>query len=61
MKFFLYDNVSGKVALNDESILLVKEFSDLMELSRNKTPTDKTGKKRTRAFRELQYIYLYFD
>lgn len=61
MKWFVYDNVSGDVSLDEESILLIKEFADLLEVSRNKTKTDKTGKLRTRAFREFKYIYLFFD
>ena len=61
MKFFVYDNVNGNVSLDNESILLIKEFENLLELSRNKTQHDKTGKLRTRAFREFKYIYLFFD
>ena len=61
MKFFVYDNVNGNVSIDDESILLVKEFEDLLEPSRNKTAADKTGKLRTRAFREFKYIFLFFD
>jgi hypothetical protein len=61
MKFFVYDNVNGDVSLDVESILLIKEFEDLLEFSRNKTKTDKTGNLRTRAFREFKYIYLFFD
>lgn len=61
MKFFKYDNDNGYVALNDEAILLIKEFATLMELSRNKSKTDKTGKNRDRAFKEFAYIYLFLD
>ena len=61
MKFFLYDSVNAKVILNDESIMLTKEFSKLMEANRNKTKTDKTGKNRERAFKEFKYIFLFFD
>ena len=61
MDFFVYDKENGNVGINDESILLVKELSDLFELNRNKTKEDKTGKNKTRAFRELKYIYLFFD
>ena len=61
MDFFVYDNVSGNVSLEDCSILLLKEFANLLEESRNKTKDDKTGKKKLRAFKELKYIYLFFD
>lgn len=61
MKFFVYDNVNGSIALDDESILLIKEFEALLSDSRNKTKDDKTGKKRTRAFREFKYLFLFFD
>lgn len=61
MKFFIYDNVNGNVIINDESILLISEFEALLEPSRNITKSDKTGKLKTKAFRELKYIYLFFD
>lgn len=61
MKFFVYDNVNGNVSLDDESILIIKEFENLLESSRNITKSDKSGKLRTRAFREFKYIYLFFD
>ncbi len=61
MKFFLYDGVSENVVLNDESILLIREFRELLETNRNKCKEDKTGLKRLRAFKEFKYIYLYFD
>ena len=61
MKFFIYDNINERVALNKEGLLLIKEFSDLMKESRNITKTDKTGKHKERAFKEFTYIYLFFD
>ena len=61
MKFFQYDNANEEIVLNDESILLTKEFAVLMDLTRNKTKSDKTGKKRTRAYKEFKFIYLFFD
>lgn len=61
MKFFVYDSVNGEVMINDEAILLIKEFATLCELKRNITTSDKTGKKRTRAFKEFKFIYLFFD
>ena len=61
MKFFVYDNVTGEIMLDDESILLVREFAALYDENRNKTKEDKSGKKRSRAFKEFKYIYLFFD
>lgn len=61
MKFFIYDNESGEVQLDDESILLMREFSALLDQKRNITKTDKTGKKRERVFKEFKYLYLFFD
>ena len=61
MKFFVYDNVNGNVSIDEESILLIKEFTNLLENSRNITKHDKSGKQKTRAFREFKYIYLFFD
>lgn len=61
MKFFIYDKDNGQLILDDESILLVKEFEDLLDPKRNITKTDKTGKQKTLAFKELKYIYLFFD
>lgn len=61
MKFFRYDKVEEGIVLNDEGILLVSEFSALLEIGRNKNNKDKTGKKRERAFREFTFLYLFFD
>lgn len=61
MKFFQYDNENGQLILEDESILLVKELENLLDPKRNITKNDKTGKKKERAFKELKYIYLFFD
>jgi len=61
MKWFVYDNVNGNISLDEEGLLLVEEFDALLSLDRNKTSTDKTGKQKLRAFRELKYIYLFFD
>lgn len=61
MKFFRYDQVDESIVLNDEGILLVKEFAALMDSDRNKSKTDKTGKKRIRAYKEFTFLYLFFD
>lgn len=51
--------------LNDESILLIKEFAALLDDSRNKEKeTKKNGKlckKRARAFKEFKFLFLFFD
>lgn len=61
IKIFQYNNANGTVELNLPEILLVKEFSALMRDERNITDQDKTGKFKTRAFREFTYIYLCLD
>lgn len=61
MKFFVYDNVNETVNINEESILLIREFVALWDEKRNKTTSDKTGKKRTLAYKEIKFIYLFFD
>ena len=61
MNIFLYDNTTHKLVLNEPEILLVKEFSALMDNKRNICKEDKTGKLKLRAFREFQYIWLAID
>ena len=61
MKFFNYDSGNGEVLINDESFLLIREFCALMDNDRNKTKSDKTGKNKTLAFKELKYLFLFFD
>jgi hypothetical protein len=61
MKYFQYDKDNGTIELENESLLLIKEIQGLLEPKRNITKTDKTGKKKQLAFKELKYIYLFFD
>lgn len=61
MKFFLFDNSNNSVIVNEPEILLVKEFAELWSNDRNKTTKDKTGSKKTRAYKELAYIWLMCD
>lgn len=61
MKFFLFNNATNEIVVNEPEVMLVKEFADLWEPSRNKTKKDPKGQKRTRAFRELAYIWLMCD
>lgn len=60
-KIFQYDNVNGKIELNVPEILLVREFSALMDNKRNISKEDPEGKYHYRAFRELKYIWLAID
>ena len=61
MKFFVYDHVNEDVVINEESILLINEFAALYDPKRNVTASDKSGKKRTRAFKEFKFLFLFFD
>lgn len=56
--FFAYNSSNGQVELAVPEILLIKEFSKLIEPSRNKCKEDPEGKFQLRAFREFTYIYL---
>ena len=59
--FFLYDNSTGAITLNEYEILLVKEFATLYDTSRNKCKKDPTGINRLRAWREFKYIFIMLD
>ncbi len=61
VKIFQYNNANGSVELNTPEIILVKEFEALMKDERNITEQDKTGKFKSKAFREFTYIYLALD
>ena len=61
MKFFNYDNVNNEVLIDDESIMIIREFEALNDNDRNKSKEDKSGKKKLRLFKELKYLYLFFD
>lgn len=61
LHLFEYDNTENKVVINEPDILLIKEFSDLWTNDRNKTKKDPKGVSKSRAFRELKYIYLAID
>lgn len=60
-KIFQYDNVRNRVELNVPEILLVREFSELMKIERNKCKEDPKGTLGLRAFREFTYIWLAID
>ena len=55
---FVYNNQINRVELNIPEILLVREFSKLLDPSRNKCKQDPKGTKGLRAFREFTYIWL---
>lgn len=57
VKIFQYNNVDGSVELNTPEILLVSEFSALMEDARNICDKDKSGKLKLRAL-ESSLIYI---
>lgn len=61
MKFFLFNNATNEIIVNEPEVLLIKEFAALWDPARNKTKKDPKGLKRTRAFRELAYIWLMCD
>lgn len=60
-KIFLYDNVTNRIELNVPEILLVKEFSALMNSERNICKDDPKGEFKLRAYREFKYIWLAID
>ena len=57
-RIFQYDNARNRVELNVPEILLVREFSALMDIERNKCDKDPSGTLGLRAFREFTYIWL---
>ena len=61
MKFFLFDNSTNSVVVNEPEVLLIKEFAALWNNDRNNTKGDPKGIKKTRAYRELTYIWLMLD
>ena len=61
MKFFLFDNSTNSVVVNEPEVLVIKEFAALWNNDRNKTKGDPKGIKKTRAYRELTYIWLMLD
>lgn len=56
--FFSYNSQIGRVELDNTDILLVKEFSDLIALNRNKCKEDPKGTSLLKAFKEFTYIQL---
>jgi hypothetical protein len=58
---FQYDNMHNRIELNMPEILLVREFSALMEHERNICKEDPKGVQGLRAFREFTYIWLAID
>lgn len=58
---FQYDNMNNRIELNIPEILLVSEFSKLMDYERNICKEDPKGQYGLRAFREFTYIWLALD
>lgn len=61
MKFFKYDRSIGEIMLDDETVFLIKEIGQLLEVKRNITKEDPSGLSKIKAFKELKYIYLFID
>lgn len=61
MKFFVFDNSTNEVQVNEPEVLLIKEFAALWDKKRNVCKEDKTGQQRLKAYRELTYIWLMCD
>lgn len=61
MKFFLFDNSDNSVIVNEPEVLLIREFAALWSNDRNKTKQDPKGISKSRAYRELTYIWLMCD
>lgn len=61
LHIFQYDNVTGKVVIDKGEFLLIKEFGDLMDNTRNICKEDKTGEQHLLAYKEFTYIYLALD
>lgn len=61
MKFFKYDRSIGEIMLDDETVFLIKEIGQLLEVKRNITAEDPSGLSKIKAFKELKYIYLFID
>lgn len=61
MKIFLFDNAKNEVIINEPEVLLIREFAALWTNERNITTEDPKGVRKTRAYRELTYIWLMID
>lgn len=61
MDVFLYNAQTGQVEINKPDLLLIKEFADLFDTTRNKCKKDPHGTQHLRAFKEFTYIYLMLD
>ena len=61
MNIWDYDQKTGKAVLVTPDLVLIKEFKDLLEPSRNKCKEDSSGLNHLRADKEFTYIYLAID
>lgn len=61
MNIWDYDQKTGRAQLVTADLVLIKEFKQLLEPSRNKCKEDPSGLNHLRADREFTYIYLAID
>ena len=61
MDFFVFDDTTNTLRINEYPILLIKEFNALWNKDRNKCKEDRSGNDRLLAFKEFTYIYLMLD
>lgn len=57
MDFFVYNNRTGNLEINEYELFLTAEFAALLETERNKCKEDPTGIQKLLARKELTYIY----
>ena len=62
MKFFKYDRSIGEIMLDDETVFLIKEIGQLLEVKRNITKEDPSGLSKIKSFSSLIiFLILPFD
>ena len=61
MKVRLFNIVDYVPVINKEELVLHEPFKTLLSLEYNKQPGDTQGRNRTRAFKELVYMYFAYD
>ena len=61
MNIWDYNQKTGRAQLVTPDLILIKEFKQLLEPSRNKCKEDPSGLEHLRADREFTYIYLAID
>lgn len=61
MRFKPFTYADHEISLNDEQILLYKEFEKVWNDSRNKTKKDPSGRRKTWAFKIFKFLFLELD